>query len=1082
MRRNLSAVVVICLLFCLTAVSIEANTGVTIEKIDVFSEGVKVNTTPEGEIAPYLTVTNSGEPLEVMVTTAIYQGNDLEDICVAKGILESGTGKVLAPRVSVNEADGREVRVFMWNNSLKTLCKIGKILENNFSAGKLKSVTLVDGNNKSYEGIIDSKNKEVKFIFDTYTKESYRSGMPNINGAYIDTGNSAYALIGNVDFSKPMLLVDENTGDSFTVVHECRIVQKYVDFDDTTLNENKIPDGVGDEGRTAVYGKGFSDNTKFDFQITPRPLNGGNDEGIGSVIHVEDKAADASGYLLNHSDAGGGAFTKANRIVFEFDVRVDSMSGTNDEGHFNVGCGPYYQSNGAHHTLAFGLKAWNGATAPGPDQYNIGIVRGDGNTTVNGIGAGLLNMKQWYRVKQIINIDEPAQTYSTDVYIDNEYITTVEDNSKIPTNLIEGYYNSTQNPINNFRIQFFRAGVSDVYFDNIKLSYSYIPKNTALYMIGDGLMQETAAETPYSQQGWGAYFDDELDADKITVINTARSGHSAGLYTNNTGAVITKGYEADWHFIKSSLKSGDYVLVSIGVNDLSENNGNIAKLISSVKGMIQESEGYGANVIICSEPPSAGYQLNGAVYQPGFADYTDVSQALQTAAEECGSSVIYIPLGTVLVSRFKSEIGTPDDEGLLHTEGTVANKYYCGVSRNVNGAYDYTHLNTAGAKFVAKTAKELISKTSSGLVSYFTGTNIPSDTQAEKATLTIGDKQFNGLIKGDSIEFYTETYYTKTNDTIEKLYDDDFYANYSDNISAARITIQTSDASYNATVNLSSGADSFTITAGDASKTYDVVFEELNQQYSADMSGGFGITSTYSGGRSGMPHNIQGGKGYGQWNWTAGSKVDTTLLTFGNYSDGLNGKSLRIKKTDAATHSAININQCSPDKGVTTYVVSYSLKMEYIDESGLGAYIGFPSGKATSPIEAASTRQGLVFSRRDKSKIDGSFDLKYITSPRDSTPKDFTNHISLDMGEWYDVTTVYKNTMLSEGCYNTTLDIYIDNKYLATVSDDYTEDMGIKNHLLFGGYYGNNDNKTAYTMVIDNLKIMYNFTGNYIKK
>lgn len=85
-------------------------------------------------------------------------------------------------------------------------------------------------------------------------------------------------------------------------------------------------------------------------------------------------------------------------------------------------------------------------------------------------------------------------------------------------------------------------------------------ENPVMFLIGNSTMRNgTLGNGNNGQWGWGYFFPKYFDANKISVENQALGGMSTRTF-----------YTDLWPAIRESLKPGDWVLVSIGHNDLAD--------------------------------------------------------------------------------------------------------------------------------------------------------------------------------------------------------------------------------------------------------------------------------------------------------------------------------------------------------------------------------------------------------------------------------------------------------------------------------------------------------------------------------
>ena len=81
--------------------------------------------------------------------------------------------------------------------------------------------------------------------------------------------------------------------------------------------------------------------------------------------------------------------------------------------------------------------------------------------------------------------------------------------------------------------------------------------NPVLFLIGNSTMRNgTLGNGNNGQWGWGFYFEKYFDANQMTVENQALGGMATRTYYNTL-----------WPAVREALKTGDWVIVSIGHND-----------------------------------------------------------------------------------------------------------------------------------------------------------------------------------------------------------------------------------------------------------------------------------------------------------------------------------------------------------------------------------------------------------------------------------------------------------------------------------------------------------------------------------
>jgi rhamnogalacturonan acetylesterase len=91
----------------------------------------------------------------------------------------------------------------------------------------------------------------------------------------------------------------------------------------------------------------------------------------------------------------------------------------------------------------------------------------------------------------------------------------------------------------------------------ISASVNKPKQNPTIYIIGDSTVKNGSGKGEGGLWGWGDYFYQQVDTNKIAVRNFAIGGRSSRTF-------ITEGR---WDNVLSQIKPGDYVLMQFGHND-----------------------------------------------------------------------------------------------------------------------------------------------------------------------------------------------------------------------------------------------------------------------------------------------------------------------------------------------------------------------------------------------------------------------------------------------------------------------------------------------------------------------------------
>jgi len=117
-----------------------------------------------------------------------------------------------------------------------------------------------------------------------------------------------------------------------------------------------------------------------------------------------------------------------------------------------------------------------------------------------------------------------------------------------------------------------------------------------IYMCGDSTMQDWN-EGYYPKRGIGQDFSYFWNANFVEVVNKGAGGtYAMGYYTNN------------WPAVKSSLKSGDFVIIQFGINDPTYSNE--ADYVTATTAMAEEALAAGATPIIINPVRRSDYRCS----------------------------------------------------------------------------------------------------------------------------------------------------------------------------------------------------------------------------------------------------------------------------------------------------------------------------------------------------------------------------------------------------------------------------------------------------------------------------------------
>lgn len=117
-----------------------------------------------------------------------------------------------------------------------------------------------------------------------------------------------------------------------------------------------------------------------------------------------------------------------------------------------------------------------------------------------------------------------------------------------------------------------------------------------IYMCGDSTMQDWN-EGYYPKRGIGQEFQYFWNSDNVVVVNKGAGGTAAMTY-----------YNKNWSAVKSSLKSGDFVIIQFGIND--RNYSNEEEFVTATTAMANEALAAGATPIIINPVRRSDYRCS----------------------------------------------------------------------------------------------------------------------------------------------------------------------------------------------------------------------------------------------------------------------------------------------------------------------------------------------------------------------------------------------------------------------------------------------------------------------------------------
>ena len=227
---------------------------------------------------------------------------------------------------------------------------------------------------------------------------------------------------------------------------------------------------------------------------------------------------------------------------------------------------------------------------------------------------------------------------------------------------------------------------------------------TTLFLVGDSTVSSFNDNYYYPRYGYGTQIGNYLDK-KVTVNNLALSGRSSKSFLQ----------ESNYQTLKSSLKSGDYLMIGFGHNDEKEDDSTV---YTNPTGDVSDNTSFkyylynnyikmaldkGATPILCT-PIVRANQNNDYTGSSGHITSTgDYSNCIKDLGTQYKVTTIDL---TSLTKNLYTSLGY--DEAINFHAWTTSNK----------DSVDKTHLNIYGAKEVSYLIASELKKTTCSLKDY----------------------------------------------------------------------------------------------------------------------------------------------------------------------------------------------------------------------------------------------------------------------------------------------------------------------------------------------------------------------------
>ncbi len=265
---------------------------------------------------------------------------------------------------------------------------------------------------------------------------------------------------------------------------------------------------------------------------------------------------------------------------------------------------------------------------------------------------------------------------------------------------------------------------------------SYSSKTPKLFLVGDSICVGYPNENQYPQQGWGKVMADLNLLENIEVVNCAHGGFSTATFLdyatyrrgypnahtwNGDSLVISDGRSMAATKILPQISKGDYVIVSLGINDnsSSECGTTEAEYKANLQKFIDDTRNKGAEIIFVT-PTVNGTATSGNYYDDGWQAYAGYMKAIAAA-----NNVVLLDLGTEMAEQYAAlDTDTVQSYHMFKSSYENVLKVDAADHTNTsvqNGTNDTTHLSEAGAEFVAKLIIDLLEESDSSLKYFVKG-------------------------------------------------------------------------------------------------------------------------------------------------------------------------------------------------------------------------------------------------------------------------------------------------------------------------------------------------------------------------
>ncbi|MBE7053552.1 MAG: hypothetical protein E7391_04675 [Ruminococcaceae bacterium] len=230
------------------------------------------------------------------------------------------------------------------------------------------------------------------------------------------------------------------------------------------------------------------------------------------------------------------------------------------------------------------------------------------------------------------------------------------------------------------------------------LSFKESTKNT-LHLIGDSIVTKYGYDT--ITRGWGMFIGENFDDEKLIVNNVAVGGWSTKTYLKTIAG------QKRWNYVKDNLKEGDFVIISLGINDMSNSKETVRVTVDEYKQNLQrmfdELNEDGVTIIFATPTIT----LNDGKIENFRRCMADAMIEVYENNKD-KENLYLIDLNKLMFERLKELEEKIGYDKILET-------YY---SVGVDGLPDTTHQREAGSRYIISLILELLDKTDCKINNY----------------------------------------------------------------------------------------------------------------------------------------------------------------------------------------------------------------------------------------------------------------------------------------------------------------------------------------------------------------------------